>query len=131
MTGDPVATAARAAAARLEGQHGPGLAADMETALHTRETEQRLERYFDPVSLGSLIVSIASLAWSVYIGLKQKTPNPVPDVLARSVRVELRTSGDAAVTSQNEVTDVVVTEIIRAAGDMSLRLAVQAPAKRL
>jgi hypothetical protein len=116
MTGDPVAAAASAAAARLEGQHGPGLAADVERALHTRGTELRPERYFDPVSLGSLIVSIASLAWSIYIGLKQKAANPAPDVLARAVRVELRTRGDAA-ASQNEVTDVVVTEVIRAADD--------------
>jgi hypothetical protein len=117
VTGDPVAMAARAAAARLEGQHGPGLAADVEAALHARGAEQRPDRYFDPVSLGSLIVSIASLAWSIYLGLKQKTPKPAPDVLARAVRVELRTRGDAVIASQNEVTDVVVTEIIRAVHD--------------
>jgi hypothetical protein len=117
VTGDPVAMAARAAAARLGGQHSPGLAADVETALHNRGTEQRPDRYFDPVSLGSLIVSIASLAWSIYIGLKQKTANPAPDVLARAVRVELRTRSDTTAASQTEVTDVVVTEIIRAVDD--------------
>jgi len=53
----------------------------------------------------------------MYIGLKKKAPNPAPDVLARAVRVELRTRGDAAVASQNEVIDVVVTETIRAAED--------------
>ena len=121
MIGDPVAAAARAAAACLEGQHGPGLAADVEAVLHTRGAEQRPDRYFDPVSLGSLIVSIASLAWSIYVGLKQKAPNPAPDTLARAVRVELRTRGDAAMASQNEITDIVIAEIMRTADDSDSR----------
>jgi hypothetical protein len=117
MLDDPVAAAARAAAGRLSDQHGPGLAADVEAALHTRDTGHRPDRYLDPVSLGSLIVSIASLAWTIYTGLKQKTPNPPPDVLSRAVRVELRARGDHAASSQDQITDVVVTEIIRAASN--------------
>jgi len=116
MTDDPVVAAARAAVGHLATRHSPTLEAEVESALHTRGSERQPDQYFDPVSLGSLIVSIASLTWSIYIGLKQKTLNPTPDVLARAVRVELRTPGDAT-ASQNEVTDVVVTEIIRAAGD--------------
>lgn len=117
MTDDPIAAAARAAAGHLTAQYGPGLAAEVESALDARGTEYRPEQYFDPVSLGSLIVSIAGLAWNIYIGLKQKTPNPAPDVLARAVRVELRTRGDNAPASQDKITDVVVTQIVRAAGD--------------
>ncbi len=116
MTDDPVAAAARAAASHLATQHSPALVAQVESALHTRGSEQQPDQYFDPVSLGSLIVSIASLTWSIYVGLKQKTTNPAPDVLARAVRVELRTRGNAT-ASQNEVTDIVVTEIIRTADD--------------
>jgi hypothetical protein len=114
MTDDPVATAARAVATRLGNQHGPGLAAEVEAALHARGAEQRREQYIDPVSLGSLIVGIASLAWSVYTTLRQKTPKPSPDVVTRSVRVELRNRGDE---TPDHITDVVVTEIIRAVGD--------------
>jgi hypothetical protein len=117
MTDDPVAVLARSAAGRLSTRYGPELVPEVEAALYTRGSEQRPGQYLDPVSLGSLIVGIASLAWSIYIGLKQKTPNPAPDVLARAVRDELRTRGNAAVEHQNEVTDVVVTEIVRAAGD--------------
>jgi hypothetical protein len=62
---------------------------------------------------------IASLAWTVYTGLRQKTPNPPHDVVSRAVRVELRTRGDRAAASQDHITDVVVTEIIRAAGNQS------------
>ena len=89
MTDDPVAAVARATATHLAARHGPALVADVESALHARGSEHQPEQYFDPVSLGSLIVSIAGLAWSIYTGLKQKTPNPPPDVLSRAVRVEL------------------------------------------
>jgi hypothetical protein len=115
---DPVADGARAAAERLTSAYGAGLAADVEAALHTRSSQQRPERYFDPISLGALIVSIASLAWTVYTDLKKKTPSPAPDVVARTVRVELRKQGDAAAPS-GQVSDVVVTEVIKAAQDTS------------
>jgi hypothetical protein len=115
MTDDPVAVAARATAASLANQHGPGLAADVEAALYARDTDHRPEQYFDPVSLGSLIVSIASLAWTIYTGLKKKTPQPAPDAFARAIRVELRTRGDTAEEHQDTITEVVATEIIRAA----------------
>lgn len=117
MTDDPVAAAARATAGHLAGQHGPGLAAEVEVALHARGTGHRPEQYFDPVSLGSLIVSIASLAWTIYSSVKTKTPNQAPHVLARAVRVELRTRGESAPESQDKIIEVVATEIIKAAGD--------------
>jgi hypothetical protein len=115
---DPVSAGARAAAERLTPDYGPGLAADVEAALHTRGLEQRPERYFDPVSVGSLIVSIATLAWTIYTDLKKKTSSPAPDVVARTVRVELRKQGDTAVPP-GQIADVVVTEVIKAAQDTS------------
>lgn len=116
MTGDPVAAAARATAIKLATQYGSGLTADVEAALHARGTEHRPEQYFDPVSLGSLIVSIATLAWTIYTGLKTKTARPTPEALARAVRVELRTRGDHDSGHTDNVTDVVVTEVIRTEG---------------
>ncbi len=113
MTDDPVAAAARAAAERLADRHGPDLAADVEAALHARGTGRRPDRYLDPVELGSFIVSVASLAWSVYAALRQRTPRPPLEVVARRVRVELSRRGDEG---PDQVTDVVVTEIVRAAG---------------
>jgi hypothetical protein len=114
MTDDPVGMAARAAAKRLADKHGPNLAAEVEAALCAGEDEQRRERYVDPLELAGFIVSVASLAWSVYTTLRQKTPKPSPDVVARTLRVELRKRGDEA---PDEITGFVVTEIIRAAGD--------------
>ena len=110
---DPVADGARAAAERLAPDHGPGLAADVEAALHTRGQEQRPERYFDPVSLGALIVSIATLAWTVYTDLKKRTATPSAEVVARTVRVTRRDQGQP--DAPEHVIEVVVTEAIRAA----------------
>jgi hypothetical protein len=62
---DPVEHTVRAAAHRLVAEHGPGLVTDVEAALHARGSAQRPEQYLDPVSLGSLIVSVATLAWTV------------------------------------------------------------------
>lgn len=117
MTDDPVAAVARAAAGHLATQYGSGLAAEVESALYARRTEQRPEQYFDPVSLGSLIVSIASLAWTIYNSLKKQTPNPAPEVVIQEVRIELQTRGDDASASQDKITDVVVAEISQAAGN--------------
>lgn len=113
---DPVAVAARAAAGRLVGEYGPRLAADVEAALHAGGSQRR-DQYIDSVAAGELIVSIANLAWTVYLGLKSKTAKPAPEVVTRSVRVELRNRGEGDVSEQDKITDVVVTEIIKAADD--------------
>jgi hypothetical protein len=117
---DPIAAAARAAADHLAGEYGQGLKAEVEAALHTRGTSPRPEQYFDPVSLSTVIVSIATLAWTIYTDLKNKNPNPAPDVVARTVRVELRRHEGTGGVAEEEITDVVVTEIIRATGDLPL-----------
>jgi hypothetical protein len=61
---DPAADAARSAAVILAPDLGPQLPAEVEAALAARDTRQRPDRYLDPVSLASLIVSIATLAWT-------------------------------------------------------------------
>lgn len=87
---DPAAEGARAAAHRLTAQYGPSLVTDVEAALHARDASGRSDQYLDPISLGSLIVSVATLAWTVYKDLKQKTRTPSADVVTRTVRTELR-----------------------------------------
>jgi hypothetical protein len=108
---DPVAAAARAAADRLAKQYGPHLADEVEAALHRRGQEHRPQRYFDPVELGSLIVSTASLAWTVYSSLKEKAAKPAAEVVIRAVRVEIRNHHKDS--PDDEVTAIVVDEIIR------------------
>ena len=86
MTDNPVAAAARAAAQRpFSGEYGSRLTVDVEAALYARDGEHRPERYFDPVELGSFLVSIAALAWQIYDSHRKKGEKPIP-VLAREVQ---------------------------------------------
>lgn len=110
---DPVTAAARAAAELLQPEYGPGLRAEVESALDARGASQRPVQYFDPVSLGSLIVSAATLAWTIYANLRKSTPEPATDEVARQVSAELRESGDASPEKADRITEVVVTEIIK------------------
>jgi hypothetical protein len=73
---DPAAAAARAAATILAPDLGPSLPAEVEAALAARDSQQRPGRYLDPVSLASLIVSIATLAWTIYNDQRHRTPDP-------------------------------------------------------
>jgi hypothetical protein len=116
---DPISTAARAAAGQLAADYGPTMPTDVEAELATQGTTERPGQYFDPISLGSLLVAIATLAWTIYNDKRKQTPNPSPDVVARQVRVELRNQGDTRHSQHdiNRVTEVVVTEIIQAAED--------------
>ncbi len=111
---DPVGIAARAAAQQLQAEAGPGLVAEVEAVLATRESPSAPPQYVDPVAMASLIVAIASLAWTVYTDLKKRTAQPAAEVVARTVRVGLRDQGQAAA---DHVVEVVVTEAIRAAAD--------------
>ena len=82
---DPAADAARSAAAILAPDLGPNLPAEVEAALAARDGQQRPDRFLDPVSLASLIVSIATFAWTIYSDLRNHsdqrdhTPDPPPE----------------------------------------------------
>ena len=60
-------------------------------------------------------MAIASLAWTVYTDLRQRTAKPPAEVVAETVRVTLRETGQAG--ASDRIVDVVVTEAIRAAAD--------------
>jgi hypothetical protein len=81
---DPVAIVARTAAQQLEAEGGPGLLAEVEAVLATRESPSTPPQYIDPVALASLIVAIASLAWTVYTDLRKRTAKPSAEVVARA-----------------------------------------------
>ncbi len=112
---DPVEHTARAAANRLAAEHGPGLATDVEVALHARGSTRHPQQYLDPISLGSLIVSLATLAWTIYTDLKNKTPNPSPAVVARTIRVRLSNDGDFDPAQRDRIIDIVVDETVQTA----------------
>ena len=111
---DPVEAGARAAAARLTDDTTPRLPADVERALARRDTLQPPDQYLDPVSLGALIVSVASLAWTIYNDLKKKTPTPSPDVVTRTVRVQLDDPHGLDRQQRDRIIEVTVEETIKA-----------------
>jgi hypothetical protein len=110
---DPAAQAARSAAAILAPDLGLALPAEVEAALAARDSAQRPDRYVDPVSLASLIVSIATLAWTIYNDQRSHTPDPKPDTIARQVRITLREQDISLPEGAEQVTEVVATEITR------------------
>ena len=114
---DPITIAARTTTEQLAAEYGPGLAAEVEAALHAQGATHRPSQYLDPVSLGGLIVAIATLAWSIYSDLRKKTPNPSPSVVTRHVRTELREHSNTSRPEADRIIDIVVTEITQTAKD--------------
>ena len=113
MTDYPAA-AARSAAAILASSHGSDLPAQVEAALAARHRAQRPDHYLDPVSLASLIVAIATLAWSVYNDQRNnRTSDPKPDAIARQVRITLREQDTILPPGIEHVTEIIATEITR------------------
>jgi len=112
---DPAADAARSAAAILAPDLGPNLPAEVEAALAARDTQQRPDRFVDPVSLASLIVAIATLAWTIYNDQRNRTPDPPPSSIARQVRVTLRDQDILLSPGTEHITAVIATEITRQA----------------
>jgi hypothetical protein len=111
--GNPVSGSARAAARRLAQTHGPGLEAQVEAALHARRPDRQPDQYFDPLTLGSLIVSAAALSWTIYKDLHNKTPHPPREIITRRVRVELPASYPARPAERDELIKIVVEEIVK------------------
>jgi hypothetical protein len=113
MTDDPAATAARATAAILASTYGTVLLGEVEAVLATRDTRQRTDRYLDSVSVASLIVAIATLAWAVYNDQRRLTPKLLPDSIARQVRITLREQDTALTLGTEHISEIIATEITR------------------
>ncbi|MFE2723351.1 hypothetical protein [Kitasatospora sp. NPDC059327] len=105
---DPIEAGSRAAALRLPSHLNPTLAADVEVALHTREAAGRPTQYLDPVSLGSLVVSVATLAWTVYQDLRKQTSAPNREVVARHVRIRLERADSPTASLSPEDQELVI-----------------------
>ena len=109
---EPIATIARTTAHQLTDRYGPHLPTDVDAALH--HTDGRPRQYVDPVAIGSLIVSIATLAWQIYQDLKKTAPEPKPHVITRTIRLQLSTT-DIEPADRDHIIDAVVTETLHAA----------------
>jgi hypothetical protein len=114
MTNDHVSAGARAAALHLSAEFGAGIVVEVEEALDTRTSARRPDQYFDPMSLGGLIVAAATLAWQIYRDLKQRSPS-TPVEVARTVRIQLEGSApDAA--QLDRLVEVAVSATLRSIG---------------
>lgn len=117
---DPVAGNARAAAERLTSEIDPRLPADVERELHQPGTERASEQYIDVVSCASLVVSVATLAWTIYQDIRRQKAKPSSEVMARRIRVETRdapTPDGVTPAQQDRIITVVVEETLRSASD--------------
>jgi hypothetical protein len=121
---DPVQDAARAAGRQLSRQYGSNLTDEIETALQERDFAAVPGQYPDPVSLGSLIVSIATLAWTVYSNLRTKHSDPTSDTVIHAVRVQLNEKHSLDTTQHQEIITITVQETLKSA-----RMQTQDPSK--
>jgi hypothetical protein len=103
---------ARATARRLSDELGPDLRTQVEDALEAHDGDTRPAQYFDLVSLGSLIVSAASLAWTIYKDQREKKPKPTPKEIAEQVETKLRPSDSIPSAKRTRIIEVVVEEVL-------------------
>jgi hypothetical protein len=111
----PIAAGARAAATRLDRDFGPGLPSDVEATLLYGESGGERSAYFDPVSVGSLIVAVATLTWTIYRDQRDKGQRIDQANVLRAVQIELQQETTADAGTQDKIVTVVVTEVIKAA----------------
>ena len=102
MAEDMAAEIARGAARRLAPEYGERVQVEVEAAL--AGSAQR----YDPVSVGILVVAIATLAWEVYA--KRRERKEAPEVIERAIRTEVRREFEMTPQSVR-VTEVVIKEI--------------------
>lgn len=112
---DPPADGARAAGRQLSRQYGPNLSDSVETALQKRDFPEPPGQYPDPVSLGSLIVSIATLAWMVYSDLRAKHSEPESDTVIRTVQMQLSDKHSLDTSQHEEIITITVQETLKSA----------------
>jgi len=111
-------TVARRAAARLTDIE-PNLPTQVETELKQDPLENPTERFIDPISLAALIVSIASLGWTIYHDIKKDHADA--SAKTQALKQQLK-DGQAAAGLPNiapaqydHILTVVATEIVQLA----------------
>jgi hypothetical protein len=80
-----VARAARATARELAPQYGIRLEAQVEAALFDTEAVASCQ-FIDPTALGSLIVSIAALAYQIYSDHQKRESKPTSEFIVHTIK---------------------------------------------
>jgi hypothetical protein len=109
---DSVATISRAAAQRMATRGRPESLVEVEAAL-AAGPNARKDQYVDPISMGALIVSVATLAWQVYTDLKAKGGKPSKEVVARKVRIQLAEADRTPAADDPTIIDIVIDETLQ------------------
>jgi hypothetical protein len=126
MNDDITSAIARRTAVRLAGTFGRNIGDEVEHELARDPLDSRPERVLDPISLGALIVSLASFGWTVYRDLKKDREAAKTDRAAMERRVAslLRQEDGIAAgrlppglteAQQSMVIDAVAVEIVASA----------------
>lgn len=106
---------ARAAAARLATELPDGLVPSVEAELASGD--ETLRTFADPgtvIALASLLVSAASLAWTIYRDLKSDSAaKPAAQVVERRVTLRLIEQGKDNSPHFDRVVEVVSEEVVR------------------
>lgn len=66
------------------------------------------------MAIGGLVVSVATLAWTVVNDLRTKMTKPSSEVVARRVRLKIETPDGVTPTQRDRIIDVVVHEALSA-----------------
>ena len=102
---------------RIVAATNENLPAQVEAALYTRNSTQHPDRYLDPVSVASLIVSIATLAWTIYNDRKKQDPDPTAETIARAIRLELDHDGRINPTHYTQIINITANTTFEAIQD--------------
>ena len=110
---------ARRAAGRLAQEIDPALPAVVDGQLRGRGGAEPPVRFLEPattIALGGLLVSLASLAWTIYRDLKKDAAAPSPDVLARRLRLQVELPEPVTTGQRDRLIVVIVEEVIASSG---------------
>ena len=110
---EPVSAIAQSVAETLAAELGAHVLTDVAVALYEPDGASRPEQYVDPISLGGLIVAIATLAWTIYNDRKRAGGHPDAAALAQALEDALTASADSrAAPPDARIIEVVAHETI-------------------
>jgi hypothetical protein len=108
----PAESIARGAAHRLAANGESAIRLEVERAL-SAAGGRKPDQYVDVAAIGSLVVSVAALAWTVYTDLRARSGKVTREELRNTVRLRLHDSQAAADPDSAMVIEVVVDETLQ------------------
>src|SRR5689334_22332059 len=104
---------ARRAAQRLSGDLGRNLPATLEAQLQAGKPPQRYE-LGTLIALAALLLNAAKFAWDIYRDRKKDVKTePSADVLARTIRLELKAADGVSIEQRDKIIGTVVEELLK------------------